>query len=332
VTKQLQNKVEKLKLLETRICDLPIKIEGLLEESIKRVGYELRRKHIRFRPEYYLGLGWGCVDKSISIELPFWFATPTLMEIEDENSYEGVENEEEILMGLRHEVGHAINYAYRLYREKEWRKLFGNFNKKYPPGNYYAHNPWSKRHVRHLPNHYAQKHPDEDWAETFAVWLTPRSNWRHIYGKTPAIDKLNYVDKKMEELGHMEPLNLAQKRDQPVEKVEQTVAAFYGIDFEEVIKEDELAEYVEDLKGVFRYDGARQYNLRDAWKFIHRYSPLIVDKVATWIYDAERNTVRTYLRQFESISKTYKLKIRPGEEEEKLIELAVLTTYRVLHS
>lgn len=332
MTKRLRSKVEKLKLLETRICDLPIKIEGLLDECIKRVGHELGRKHIRLRPEYYLGLEWGCVDKSISIELPFWFASPTLMEIEDENAYEGVESEEEILMELRHEVGHAMNYAYRLYRENDWKKVFGNFKKKYPRGSYFAHNPWSKRHVRHLPDHYAQKHPDEDWAETFAVWLTPRSNWKSIYAKTPAMDKLNYVDGTMERLRHEEVLNPARKRDRPIEKVEQTVAALYGIDFEEVIKEDELAEYVEDLKGVFQYDGARRYHLRDAWKFVHRYSPLIVDKVATWIYNADRNTVRTYLHQFESICRTYDLKIRAGSEEEKLIELAVLATYRVLHS
>jgi hypothetical protein len=330
LTSRIQKKVEKLKLLETRICDLPIRIDGLLEDSIKRVDRELKRKRISFRPDYYLGLGWGCVNKSVSIELPFWFGLPTLMEIEDENDYDGVENGDEILMGIRHEVGHSINYGYRLYREKGWKHLFGNFDKKYPRGEYFAHNPWSKRHVRHLPNHYAQKHPDEDWAETFAVWLTPRSNWRRVYGRTPAIEKLNYVDSRIEEIRHLDPLNVAKRRDQPVEKIERTVADFYGIDFEEVIKEDELAEYIEDLKVIFSYEKLDRKSFRDAWKFVHRYSPLVVDKVSAWISKADRSTIRDHLHQFESICRTFKLKIRPGDEEEKLIELTVLATYRIL--
>ena len=28
---------------------------------------------------------------------------------------------------------------------------------------------------------YAASHPEEDFAETFAVWLTPRSNWRQSF-------------------------------------------------------------------------------------------------------------------------------------------------------
>ena len=145
------------------------------------------------------------MNKSISIEIPFWFQDETLTAIEDEMAYDGVEDESEIKMGLRHEFGHALNYAYKLYLDAEWRKLFGNFNKKY--SDYYRFNPWSKRHVKHLPDYYAQKHPDEDWAETFAVWLTPGNNWRRIYAKTPALQKLLYVDKKISEIAGKEPLN-----------------------------------------------------------------------------------------------------------------------------
>ena len=43
--------------------------------------------------------------------------------------------------------------------------------------------------------HYAQKHPDEDWAETFAVWLEG-GPWRRRYRDWQvALAKLEYVDR-----------------------------------------------------------------------------------------------------------------------------------------
>ncbi len=53
---------------------------------------------------------------------------------------------------------------------------------------------------------YAQSHPDEDFAETFAVWLTPRSNWRKRYADWPALKKLEYVDELMAEIGRQKPV------------------------------------------------------------------------------------------------------------------------------
>ena len=82
-------------------------------------------------------------------------------------------------MYLRHEAGHAFNYAYALYRTPEWRDLFGPFRRPYRDD--YRPVPFSRRFVRHIAGWYAQKHPDEDFAETFAVWLTPRSQWRKRY-------------------------------------------------------------------------------------------------------------------------------------------------------
>ncbi len=329
MTKRLLREVEKYKILETRICDLDLKFDNLILKLIRKVSSELRNKGVRFRPEYYYGTGWGCVDGSISIEIPFWFGSPVLRKIEDELNFGGVENENEILMGLRHEIGHAINYAYRLYRDREWQRIFGNFKKVYR--DYYIYNPWSKRHVRHLPEHYAQKHPDEDWAETFAVWLTPRSNWRRAYQKTPAIKKLEYVDMIVREIGRKDPPNTRTDRDEPSERVRMTVAEYYKINLESRADSDDLYGYVDDIKSLFRYNGRRSNAHRDAWKFIHKYSPVLEDKVCSWIYYADREKIKKHLSQIEGVCRTYKLKIKPGDETEKLSELAVLLTYNIMY-
>ncbi len=317
---ELEETLERLRYLDVPICELPTKINGSFLKLIRQVEAEASRKGIRFRPEYYLGTGWGCVNKSISIEIPFWFQNESLMAIEDEMAYDGVEDESEIRMGLRHELGHAVNYAYKLYLDPEWKRLFGNFNRKYK--DYYRFNPWSKRHVKHLPDYYAQKHPDEDWAETFAVWLTPGSSWRRVYARTPALNKLRYVEQKMKEIGHKQPLNTRKKRDVPIEKVKMTVREFYGADYEDVSPSEQLVEDVEAMRRIFPNGFRSTRNLRDAWKLVHKYSPLMVDKMSQEL-NVPYHSVRRILHVFESICKTYDLKTRQGDEDEKIIGLSV---------
>ena len=99
---------------------------------------------------------------------------------------------------LRHEAGHAVHHAFKLQRRRRWTNIFGKSSEPYP--DYYQPNPASKRFVHYLDLWYAQSHPDEDFAETFAVWLDPRSNWRRRYRSWPALTKLEFVDELMEEL------------------------------------------------------------------------------------------------------------------------------------
>ena len=105
---------------------------------------------------------------------------------------------------LRHEAGHVVQHAYELHRRRRWQRLFGRSSKRYP--SYYRPNPASRNFVQHLRLWYAQSHPDEDFAETFAVWLTPRSNWRKRYDGWPALKKLQYVDELMAEIAGQQPL------------------------------------------------------------------------------------------------------------------------------
>jgi len=135
------------------------------------------------------------------IGVPFYLADPKLAELV--RAVNDIEDEREILMYLRHEAGHAFNYAYELYKTKEWIELFGPFDRPYVET--YAPIPFSRRFVRHVAGWYAQKHPDEDHAETFAVWLTPRSAWKKRYAGWPALKKLEYVDELMGEIAGRRP-------------------------------------------------------------------------------------------------------------------------------
>jgi len=159
------------------------------------------------------------------IGIPFFLANPDLSILEGEFTGIEAEDEAEVLMSLRHEAGHAFNYAYRLFRKPEWRQLFGRFSQPYKDN--YQPVPFSTKFVRHLPGWYAQKHPDEDFAETFAVWLTPGSDWQQQYADTPALAKLMYVDKIVSKYGHSPPIVNDEKLDTPVQELTMTLDRWY---------------------------------------------------------------------------------------------------------
>src|SRR5262245_27525713 len=160
-------------LLSERIDRLGLKLEGSpMERYVAELHQELERKGLkRFRPPTYLTDEWGCPSEEPIIGIPFYLADAKLTRLEQE--IDEVEDAREIRMYLRHEAGHAFNYAYKLYETKEWRDLFGPFSRPYRER--YRPVPFDRSFVRHMEGWYAQKHPDEDFAETFAVWLTPRS-------------------------------------------------------------------------------------------------------------------------------------------------------------
>ncbi len=193
-------------ILNMRVCDLPLSIKGSwLEPCIEKLYQELNLKGVMFKPECYLADEWLAPDKEPVIGIPFFLAHPRLIKLEKKIMLEAEGNSYPwCLKLLRHEAGHAINYAYKLYRRKSWKKVFGEFTKEYPDK--YRFRPYSKSFVRHLEDYYAQYHPDEDFAETFAVWLTPNFNWEKKYRGWKALDKLYYLDKVINEIKAREPL------------------------------------------------------------------------------------------------------------------------------
>src|SRR5438128_4925169 len=212
-------------LLGKRISQLGLRLEGSpVERFVDQLYRELEHKGLKsFRPVCYLTDEWGCPDGQPVIGIPFYLADPQLARLEREMN--DLEDAREIMMYLRHEAGHAFNYAYRLYTTPEWRKRFGPFNRRYR--DHYRPVPFSRRFVRHIAGWYAQKHPDEDFAETFAVWLTPRSGWRVRYKKWPAMRKLKYVEATVKRFSTEEPLRKRGLPDITVDDMDFTLEDFY---------------------------------------------------------------------------------------------------------
>ncbi len=122
---------------------------------------------------------------------------------------------------LRHEAGHALDTAFRLHFKRQWRELFGSFAQPYP--DFYKPKPKSRNYVLHLRAWYAQAHPAEDFAETFAVWLTPRSRWRRRYKGWPALRKLEYIDDVMQELAGTKPRNRTRTKVEPLSSLKNYI-------------------------------------------------------------------------------------------------------------
>ncbi len=216
---------ERQSLLQARIKDLRLHLAGTpLEKYIHQLYGELETKGIALKPECYLSDQWGCPSGVPVIGIPFYLADPSLHSIEAELGG-GAETERDIMMYLRHEAGHCINYAYKLYETEEWRKLFGDYTKPYHDD--YKPQPFSRKYVVHISGWYAQKHPDEDFAETFAVWLTPNSEWEKRYKGWGALKKLQYVAAIAERLGRSDPAVRLQDRDMDVDEMEETVLDHY---------------------------------------------------------------------------------------------------------
>lgn len=214
-------------LLATRICDLPLRIEGTwVAECIAQLYKELEDKGIVFKPECYLADEWLTPEGETCIGIPFYLAHPVLTRLEKKIMIEAEGDTKEWCMKLlRHEAGHAIEYAYRFPKRPKWRRIFGPSSLEY--ADTYKFRPYSKNFVRHLDGYYAQYHPDEDFVETFAVWLTPGLNWRELYKGWKALAKLEYVDALMTEIKGKAPTVKDKHKYWRLSSLQTTLRHFY---------------------------------------------------------------------------------------------------------
>src|SRR4029077_8212899 len=165
-------------LLERRISTLGLRLEGTaLEPLIQQLYAELTAHGLAFHPPCHIGDEWFVPVGVPAIFVPFFLAHDRLRALERSMMLE-VEGEtpEWFMKLMRHEAGHAYMYAYRLTRKKKWQLLFGETSNEETPS-FYRPRPFSRSYVMHLDDWYAQAHPDEDFAETFAIWLTPDFDW-----------------------------------------------------------------------------------------------------------------------------------------------------------
>jgi hypothetical protein len=319
---------ERHALLAQRISDIGLAIRGtLLEKLVNQLYEELGAKGLEFRPPVYLSDQWGCPDGTPLIGVPFYLADERLSKIEEDYSA-AVEGEQESMRYLRHEAGHAFNYAYRLYDRPDWRKMFGPYSRPYRER--YRADPFSHDYVRHILGWYAQKHPDEDFAETFAVWLTPGLNWEREYDGWGALRKLRYVEEVMKEVAHQIPtVPEPSEDDLPVAAMQYTVAEHYQDNEENIpIRDDRIFDG--DLKTIFA-DAEHAPGAASAADFIARHKREIVTRISYWTGE-NASIVRQFIDFLRDRSDRLNLKLS-GLEAATLIELtafgtAVMMNYR----
>jgi hypothetical protein len=313
----------RFELLKTPVSKLSLAVEGSpLERYVLRLRREMEAKGFRFKPEVYLTDGWGCPDRTPVIGIPFYLADPRLVRLEEEQTGE-VEDPRAIMMLLRHEAGHAVNYAYRLWRRPSWGEIFGRFTKPYRDT--FRPDRMSRHYVRHIAVYpygrtYAQKHPDEDFAETFAVWLTPRSSWRQRYRNWPVMRKLLYVDRLMKDVRRDVPESHSCRRLLPVDRMTLTLAEHYGKKAERFRRD--ARGYVDDsLHDAF--PASRGQALRPAAALFRRYRERLVERVVHWsvLTPAEAEAL---VRKLEARAAALKLSYRPGAEGERLMDVVSL--------
>jgi hypothetical protein len=220
-------RLPKEQLLDVPIRKLDLRIEGTeIEPLVAELHAELAARGFKFQPHVWLSDEWYCPDGVPGFAVPFFLAHARLKRLEQEFMLEVEGGEREACLALmRHETAHAIANAYRVHRRRDWQKHFGRSSQRYPTS--YVPHPYSKRFVTHLDNWYAQSHPDEDWAETFAVWLTPGVDWRERYRGWPALKKLEYVNTLMNELRDARPSVRNRRRQSPAHEMRITLRSYY---------------------------------------------------------------------------------------------------------
>jgi hypothetical protein len=314
------------RLLDVRMADLPLAIEGELDERIAQLRRELEQRGLTFSLHCYLSDEWFTPDGATAIAVPFYLAHPRLAKLEEAQMFEVEGGEYEWCMRiLRHEAGHAIDNAFRLRRRKQRRHVFGLPSKTYPE--FYTPKPYSKSFVLHLDSWYAQSHPDEDFAETFAVWLTPNSEWRQRYAGWRASRKLEYMDALMRSLGHRPaPIDNPEEVD-PLPSLKITLRQHYrnkrrhyGVDYPNF--------YDRDLRRLFS-DAPEHANNLTAAQFIARIRRPVRRAVASWtgIY---QYTIDQVLEDMIARSRELKLRLARSEDEARQ-EFTVLLTVQAMN-
>lgn len=281
-------------ILGTRMCDFGLKIERThIQEKVALLYEELENKGISFRPVCYLGDEWFSPDGVPAISIPFYLVHSRLKAIENSMmlDIEGGNNEE-CMMLLRHECGHAIGHAFNLTERKKWQKIFGSPDSTYQE--FYRYKPYSKAYVHHLKGYYAQAHPEEDYAETFAVWLNPNSNWETLYQGWPALEKLKYINSLMDSLKNKQCKVPYGPLTYQVKHLTRTLSKHYQIR-KKMYAQDSDDYFDNDLLKVFQTSKDESSGTKAA-AFLLKNRSSIATSVANWSQE-KKFTIKRLLNQ-----------------------------------
>ncbi|MGD2017955.1 MAG: putative zinc-binding metallopeptidase [Planctomycetota bacterium] len=312
------------RLLSVRIQDLGLELEDSpLQARLDELHGELERKGMRFRPYAWLSTEWFTPDDTTGFAVPFYLAHPRLVRLERSQMLE-VEGatRKGCMKIMRHEAAHALDNAYGLRRRRSWREAFGSAGAPYSSA--YTPDPNSRAFVQHLDYWYAQSHPLEDYAETFAVWLQPGSRWKRRYEGWPALDKLRYMDGLMADLARRAPRRTTRRREEPLHRVRMT-----------------LGEYYEQKKAIYASEGTPAFNgqLRHSFPrgegaaegaprlapFLRRHRARLVRQVAE-VTGQHRYLLDHVVREMTLRARTEDLRLSRGEDDALLDAAIVLTS------
>jgi Putative zinc-binding metallo-peptidase len=315
-------------LLDLRLKDLKVEVDGTwLADCLRDLHGELEERGIEARPHAWISSEWFSPENTPGIAIPFYLAHPRLMQLERKMIID-VEGGtwSECMRILRHEAGHVVQHSYQLQRRRRWQELFGLSSKRYP--RYYRPNPASRNFVQHLRLWYAQSHPDEDFAETFAVWLRPRSNWRSRYDGWPALKKLEYVDELMMEIAGQPPLLTSREEVDPLGRLTETLGEHYRKK-QALYAFDTPTTYDRDLLRLFSAD-PKHHRSPAASSFIRRNRARIRRLVSKWTGEYQL-TLDAVLDEI--VARCRELDLRAvGSERQLVVEFTVLLTAKTMHA
>jgi hypothetical protein len=330
LTRARLNRLNDEELSRVRLSDLNGALDDrLVTERVERLYEELAGRGINFRPHFWLAEEWFSPDNVPGIAVPFYLGHPRLMRLERSQMLE-VEggSPESCLRILRHEAGHAIDTAYRLRRRRAFREVFGKVSLAYPT--FYQPKPCSKNFVHHLDMWYAQSHPVEDFAETFAIWLKPRSRWRSQYKGWPALKKLEFVDQLMQLIREETPVVTSRERVEPIRTIRKTLGQHYR-EKRSRYGMDSPGFFDGDLRRLFSNDPRHAANLA-ASTFLRQVRADIRQAVARWTGEYQY-TIDQVLHEMIQTCRELKLRLRAPEPETKrdAIVLVTVHTMNYLH-
>jgi putative zinc-binding metallo-peptidase len=315
-------------LLQLRLKDLAVTVEGTwLARCVNDLHDELDQRGLKIRPHTWISNEWFSPDNTPGIAIPFYLTHPRLARLERKMIID-VEGGTvpECMRILRHEAGHVLQHSYRLHRRRRWQELFGRSSRRYP--SFYRPNPASRNHVQHLRLWYAQSHPDEDFAETFAVWLAPRANWRRRYAEWPALKKLDYVDELMTEVALERPVLTRRLEVDPLSRLSETLSEHYRRKLSHYVV-DSPRIYDRDLRRIFS-DNPRHRGHPAASTFLRRNRAKIRQMVAKWTGEYQLTLDAVFA---DMIGRCRELELRAvGSERQLKMDFIVLLTAKTVHS